>query len=114
MRPPVLLCLGLVLMSGIRAEDWPQWQGVRRDGTWNETGLLEKFPEGGPKVLWRKPVHAGYAGPAVVAGKVYVCDYLVNGAAAADPNKRGVLQGEERISCLDAKNGEQLWEYKYA
>ena len=114
MRTLVVLCVGFVLMSAIRCEDWPQWQGVNRDGVWNESGLLEKFPEGGPKVLWRKPVHTGYAGPAVTGGKVYVCDFAINTGAIVDPNKRGVLQGDERILCLDEKNGEQLWEYKYA
>jgi outer membrane protein assembly factor BamB len=113
MRLFVASWFGFVLLSAIHAEDWPQWQGPRRDGTWEESGLLEKFPDGGPKVLWRKPVHTGYAGPAVVVGKVYVCDYLINGGAIADQNKRGVLQGEERVVCLDAKNGEQLWEYQY-
>ena len=30
------------------ADDWPQWLGPKRDGVWRETGLLEKFPAGGP------------------------------------------------------------------
>jgi hypothetical protein len=31
-----------------------QWLGANRDGVWRETGILEKFPPGGPKVLWRQ------------------------------------------------------------
>ena len=57
-----------------RAADWPQWLGADRDGVWRETGLLEKFPKGGPKVLWRVPVGTGYSGPAVVGDRVYVMD----------------------------------------
>lgn len=97
------------------AGDWPQWMGPNRDDRWDEPGTLDKFPEGGPKVLWRKPVHGGYAGPAVAGGKVYLFDYnradakkLVN-----NPVLRSKFNGEERILCLDAKTGELLWEYKY-
>ena len=45
------------------ADDWPQWFGPERDGVWRETGILDKFPEEGPKVLWRTPIRRGYAGP---------------------------------------------------
>ena len=58
------------------AEDWPQWLGPKRDGVWRDTGLVEKFPTGGPKVLWKAPVGVGYAGPAVAGGKLFVTDYV--------------------------------------
>src|SRR5262249_30686531 len=45
--------------------DWPQWLGEDREGVWRETGLLERFPASGPKVLWRAPLGAGNSGPAV-------------------------------------------------
>ena len=32
------------------ADDWPQWMGPKRDNVWRETGILDKFPAGGPKV----------------------------------------------------------------
>src|SRR5688572_15649652 len=96
------------------AEDWPQWMGKNRDGRWDETGTLEKFSAEGPKVLWRKPVHGGYAGPAVVAGKVYHFDYVRPEAKLVNnPAFRTKIDGEERIVCFDAKTGEQLWERKY-
>ena len=50
------------------AEDWPEWRGAGRQGVWNETGILEKFPDDGLKVRWRTPIRAGYAGPAVAGG----------------------------------------------
>src|SRR4051812_11632028 len=55
----------LVAPSAARADDWPQWMGEKRDNTWRETGVVEKFPAGGPKVVWRTPIAGGYAGPAV-------------------------------------------------
>ena len=51
------------------ADDWPQWLGENRDGTWQEEGVLERLPEEGPKVLWRAPVAHGYSGPAVAKGR---------------------------------------------
>ena len=55
----VPLLATLLLTPLTAADDWPQWMGPNRDGRWNETGTLDKFPEGGPKVLWRKPIHGG-------------------------------------------------------
>jgi outer membrane protein assembly factor BamB len=94
--------------------DWPQWLGPTRDGRWNETGILEKFPDGGPKVLWRLPIFGGYAGPAVVGDRVYVMDYeKKDGDATPNPDKRNVLKGKERILCLDASTGRVVWEHPY-
>src|SRR5215218_2825350 len=80
----LFLCLGGVVASGARADDWPQWLGPQRDGVWRETGIVDKFPPGGLKAKWRTPIGAGYAGPAVAAGKVYVTDRVL-AKGAKDP-----------------------------
>src|SRR5262249_48231309 len=67
-------CAPLWAASAARADDWPQWLGPQRDGVWREKGLVDKFPPGGPKALWRVPVAAGYGGPAVADGRVYLMD----------------------------------------
>lgn len=96
------------------ADDWPQWMGPNRDDVWAETGILREFPADGPKVLWRTPIHGGFAGPAVVGGRVYVTDYLkASGDAKPAPSKRNDLQGKERILCLDARTGAELWKHEY-
>lgn len=96
-----------------RADDWPQWLGPRRDGVWRETGILRKFPVGGPKVLWRTPVSGGYAGPAVAGDRVVVTDFLATGDKSNDPGKRSDLTGKERVHCLDAATGKVLWTHEY-
>lgn len=108
-------CLALLLLAlPARGEDWPQWMGPNRDGIWTESGIVEKLPEGGPKVLWRAPVQIGYAGPAVANGRVFVADYQVaDGDTKADPMKKNVLKGKERVLCFDAKTGQQLWKHEY-
>lgn len=96
------------------ADDWPQWMGPGRDDVWKETGIIEKFPEGGPKILWRTPIAGGYSGPAVVAGRVYVTDYVrKSGELANNPGGRNELQGTERVLCLDAASGKILWKHEY-
>ena len=105
----------LVATGGAAAEDWPQWMGPRRDGRWNETGIIEKFPDAGAKVLWRTPIAGGYAGPAVAGGRVYVTDYVrTSGDGKNDFGARSESKGTERVLCLDAATGKELWKHEYA
>src|SRR5438128_936669 len=116
MRTAVLcLTCALICPFVLFADDWPQWLGPQRDAVWRETGILSAFPKDGPKILWRKPIGMGYAGPAVANGRVYVHDRHV----AKGPNTAGngfqssITPGDERIVCLNEKTGEMEWEYKY-
>src|SRR4051812_38053764 len=104
-----------VLASTAGADDWPQWFGPKRDGVWRETGILDKFPEGGPKVLWRKPVGYGYAGAAVAGGRVFVTDFVPNAGKdlPENPFARANAPGLEHVYCLDAKTGEKIWAMDY-
>ncbi|HZK79747.1 MAG TPA: hypothetical protein VFC46_01740, partial [Humisphaera sp.] len=60
-----------LLCSAIHAGDWPQYRGPNRDGVWNETGILEKFPAAGLKFDWRAPIGPGFSSPVVAGGRVY-------------------------------------------
>lgn len=113
-HPILLLTLLSFALSGL-ADDWPQWLGPNRDGVWRESGIVEKFPKGGPKVTWRAPVSAGYSGPAVARGKVYLTDRIMPESASRpkDPFDRGSVPGKERVLCFDEKNGQALWKYDY-
>ncbi len=95
------------------AEDWPGWMGPGRDNRWKAAGILEKFPAGGPKVVWRAEIAGGYAGPAVAGDRVYVTDFVAQGNAKVDNFNRTSLNGTERILCLDAKDGKQIWKHEY-
>ncbi len=110
-----LLCLFLALGSTSLAvaDDWPQWLGPKRDSIWRETGILDKFPDGGPKVLWRAKVSGGFTGPAVADGKVYVADYLTEGDVGKEVYDRTNFTGKERVLCLNAKTGTLVWKYEY-
>jgi outer membrane protein assembly factor BamB len=89
----------VVAAVGLPADDWPEFRGKGRLGVFNESGLIEKFPEGGLNVLWRTPVRAGYTGPAVANGRVFLMDYV----------ETQKPRGTERALALDEKTGKILW-----
>src|SRR5436190_5279234 len=114
----VTLCFGTMLLGGgpsARADDWPQWLGPQRDGIWRETGILKKFPKGGPEIRWRYPVGMGYSGPAVAGGKVYVTDRILDKDVENPANAfaKQAVAGKERILCLEEKTGKFLWKHEY-
>lgn len=75
--------------------DWPRFNGAKQDNISAETGLLQEWPNAGPKLLWTaKGLGAGYSGISVVKGVVYT---LTNKAAG------------ECMVALDAGTGEKLW-----
>jgi len=77
------------------ANDWPQWRGPDRTGLSKETGLLQSWPEGGPKRLWvYDKGGSGYSGPAIVQGKLFTM---------------GTRDGAEVLLSLDANTGQELW-----
>ena len=101
-----LLLFSTVLGVPLSADDWPQWMGPTRDGVWPEAGLIEKFPDSGPTIVWRVSAGAGYAGPAVAGGRVFVMDR----ESRPTPDTSKGLQGVERLRALDVATGLTLWE----
>jgi len=97
-----LLVVLLLAALPAQADDWPQWRGINRDGSWNETGIMETFPKEGLSIVWRAPVGKGWSSPVVVQGRVYARDSDLN-----NPKAR------ERLHCFDAATGKQLWTQAY-
>jgi outer membrane protein assembly factor BamB len=95
--------VSLVLSLAVRADDWPQWRGLNRDGVWNETGILESFPTNGLEISWRAPIGPGYSSPAVAQGRVCITDIQ-----AVRPTAK------ERVLCFDEVSGKLLWSHQYA
>jgi outer membrane protein assembly factor BamB len=104
-----------VLAFPVFADDWPQWLGPKRDGVWREDGLVEKFPPGGPKKVWSVKVGGGYAGPAVADDRVFVTDRTLDEGQKTPEGGFTVTEvgGGERVLCLDAKTGNELWKHSY-
>ena len=55
----------LLLTTFAQAADWPEFMGPTRDQVSAETGLIDAFPENGPRLVWEKVVGKGYSAPSV-------------------------------------------------
>jgi len=98
---PTLFLITFSLALNAHAEDWPQWRGVNRDGEWHETGLMTEFPSKELTPRWRQKIGAGYSGPTVANGRVFVTDRI-------DEPKQ-----IERVLCFDFETGKELWKHEY-
>ncbi len=90
-----------LLPPGVRGEDWPQWRGSGRDGVWRETGIVREFASDALPMRWRAEIGAGYSGPTVAEGRVYVTDRLT------EPEQ------VERVHCFNAETGATEWAIAY-
>jgi hypothetical protein len=70
------LLLSLFLFTGGLTAVFSQlyeWRGPGRTGIYNESGLLKKWPDGGPKLLWESAgMGDGYSSSTVTDDAVYV------------------------------------------
>ena len=77
---------------------WPQHRGPHRDNISKETGLLESWPDGGPKLAWeQKGLGEGYSSVSIARGKLYTM---------------GNQRDNEMLLALDAVSGRPLWATK--
>lgn len=75
--------------------EWPQILGPQRNGLSSETGLIDRFPDQGPKEVWRVAGGVGMSGLAISRGRVLT---LVQ------------RDGEQMLIALDAKSGKSIWQ----
>ena len=94
----IVLIFALLAIPAL-ADDWPQWRGPSRTGISQETGLLQQWPEDGPKLLWQaRDIGDGYGAPAVAGDRVYV---VAN---------RGM--NDESVLALAVSDGSVVWKTK--
>lgn len=87
-----------LICGSIGAQDISQWRGPKRDGIYTETGLLKKWPEAGPKLLWQYVgLGDGYTSAAVTTKGVFIT---------------GMINNIGNIFALDFK-GKLLWKKEY-
>lgn len=101
MRSNVKRVMAVAVLSAVwgMAADWPQYYGPGRNAASAEKGLFRSWPKEGPQVLWTAPVNAGFGGPAVSGGKVYLID-------------RDEKVGDN-LRCLNLSDGKELWNFAY-
>jgi outer membrane protein assembly factor BamB len=83
------------------AGDWPQFRGPKGDGVFSGALAINRHWGGGlPATLWSVELGEGYAGAAVLAGRVFVLDYDATNHADA-------------LRCLSLADGRELWRFSY-
>jgi outer membrane protein assembly factor BamB len=85
----------LLLVLNARGGDWPQWRGPNRNGTSLED---VKWPDDGPKVIWKAAVGTGFSSVSVSLGRAYTM---------------GNADEKDTIWCLDAASGKTIWRHTY-
>jgi outer membrane protein assembly factor BamB len=80
------------------SSDWHQWGGPSRNFHAEVRALPASWPEGGPRVLWRRPLGEGYSSIVVEGDSLYTM-YRVD--------------DDEIVVALSATTGKTLWEHRY-
>jgi outer membrane protein assembly factor BamB len=81
---------------------WPQFRGANRDGISRERqALLRAWGASGPSELWSIDAGDGYAGAAVLSGRVYLMDY--------DRDRK-----QDALRCLSLADGREIWRFAYS
>ncbi|QDT12955.1 PQQ-binding-like beta-propeller repeat protein [Stieleria marina] len=101
-RKTITLCVLLLCTTFATADDWPQWRGSHRDAVLSAAEQIETLPEK-PVPKWSVAIGAGYSGPTIADGRVYVTD---RGPADIETEV-------ERILCFDAETGKAIWSHQY-
>lgn len=101
---PLLWTASVVMAEVVTLKgDWPQFHGPARNAVSPDTGLLTKWPEGGPPLLWKTAgAGRGYASLAIVNGRLYT---LGDAPSTAEDK-------DEYVTCFDQTDGKQLWKAK--
>lgn len=81
------------------AAEWPQFRGPNRDGVYPGRESVPNFPEGGPPVVWERPLGAGFSAPAAARGRLIVFHRL---------------GGKEIVESVDAQSGATVWKSEAA
>jgi outer membrane protein assembly factor BamB len=94
LRVPLLACTFLAAAT-VTGADWPGFGGPNRDGVSTETGLAQKWPDGGPPKVWSVGgLGLGWGTPSVAGGKIYGL---------------GLRDGKDGVWALDETTGKELW-----
>ena len=91
----VAVALGAAGSSG---SDWGTFLGPTNDGRSPESGLLLKWPEGGPPLKWQRDLGDGYSMVSIADGRCFIFDRHGDRA---------------RLTAVNSETGEELWRSEY-
>lgn len=85
----------------LATHEWPRWRGPAGLANWDPAPTPNLLDNAQPKLLWKIDSGQGYGGITVSEGRAYILDRLT------EPEEI------ERIRCLNATNGEVLWQHQW-
>lgn len=89
------LVVFFVTASGLAAEEpayWPQFHGPNRDNLSTETGLLSRWPEEGPPLVWSAGgIGHGFSTVSIAAGWIYTAGNLDDQTVVSALNMEGKI-----------------------
>src|SRR5262245_23210391 len=103
-----LMCGILTAQTTAPAGSWRQWGGPNRNFIVEASGLAEKWPESGPRVIWTRPLGSGHSAILADGDRLFTMYRVGNGRA-----RQGPWESQEAVIALDATNGKTIWEHKY-
>ncbi len=93
-----MIAVGVNLRGATPSADWPQLLGPQRDGVYLGPTLAASWPKDGPRVVWKRPVGSGLAGPAVSGERLILFHRETDQAV---------------VECLDPRTGKPTWKAGY-
>lgn len=98
-----LISFGAADAFAADAASWPTFRGSDRTAVSPDKGLLQEWPESGPKLLWEgKGAGRGYSSLAIEDGRIYT---LGDGSSTAEDK-------DEYLFAFAANDGKLLWKTK--
>ena len=98
---PFYLSLLVVVTAPLgfaQTNDWPQFLGPQRNGTYSGRPLARAWPKEGPPTVWKRDVGQGFAGTAISPDRLILFHRLENRAV---------------VECLETKTGKEIWKTSY-
>jgi outer membrane protein assembly factor BamB len=72
------------------------------------TGLADTWPEGGPPVLWSRPLGLGHSSIVADGNMIYTLY-----RPGTQVSRTGPWEAEEVVIAMDAASGKTIWEHRY-
>lgn len=98
MKKVFLFYAATLLSLSLLSQDVAQWRGPLRDGIYRENGLMKKWPQAGPDMIWHfDDLGQGFSSAAVTSTAVFTT---------------GMTKGAGYVLALDHR-GKLLWKKEY-
>ena len=84
--------------SRASGDDWPRLLGPTGDSKSREKGILTRWQDGSPRIVWQRETGDGYGMPAISRGRLFHFEQVGN---------------QPRLDCLNSETGNRIWQFKY-